>query len=73
MEPTRIERWVSEGGWLVELLLPRTDAGVLAQLIGVLFVSGLLLWRVRRRPELRFFVAACAFFTLSLFALRAAH
>lgn len=72
MEPTRAEEWVSEGGWLVEVLLPRTDAGVLLQLIVVLAVSGLLLWRVGR-SELRFFVAACTFFVLGLFALRAAH
>lgn len=28
-QPTRLERWVGEDGWLVELLLPRADAGVL--------------------------------------------
>jgi hypothetical protein len=46
LEPTRAEEWVSKGGWLVEVLLPRTDAGVAFQLIIVLTVSGLLLWRV---------------------------
>lgn len=71
--PTRAEQWVSEGGLLVEILLPRTDAGVLTQLIIVLTISGLLLWRVRHDRDLRFFVAAISFFVLSLFVLRAAH
>jgi hypothetical protein len=73
MEPTRAEEWLSEGGWLVELLLPRTDAGVAFQLIIVLTVSGLLLWRVWGNKDLRFFLGACTFFLLGLFALRAAH
>jgi hypothetical protein len=73
MEPTRAEEWVSEGGWLVELLLPRTDAGVLFQLVFVLVVSGALLWWVRHHRDARFFVGALTFFVLGLFALRAAH
>lgn len=38
-EPTDAARWVSEGGWPVELLLPRTDAGVgwQAAIVAVLF------------------------------------
>lgn len=71
--PTRAEQWVEEGGWLVEILLPRTDAGVLTQLIVVLSVSGLLLWWLRHDRDLRFLVAAVAFFVLSLFGLRALH
>lgn len=72
-EPTRTEEWISEGGWLVELLLPRTDAGVAVQLAVVLAVSALLLWRVWRHPDLRFFVFSCSVFVLGLFMLRALH
>jgi hypothetical protein len=66
------EQWVSEGGWLVELLLPRTDAGVLAQAVIVLAVLGVLL-----RPALRARVfvlwVGSAMFLAGLFALRASH
>lgn len=72
-EPSRTEEWISEGGWLVEVLLPRTDAGVVAQLVVVLAVSALLVWRVRRHPDLRFFVLSLSFFVLGLFVLRAMH
>lgn len=71
--PSRTEEWISEGSWLVELLLPRTDAGVAAQLALVLVVSALLLWRVRRQPDLRFFVLSCSVFVLGLFMVRALH
>ena len=30
-QPSTLERWVGEGGWLVDLLLPSTDAGVAGQ------------------------------------------
>lgn len=73
MEPSRTEEWISEGGWLVEILLPRTDAGVMVQLIVVLAASALLVWRVRRHSELRFFVVSCSVFVLGLFMLRALH
>ncbi len=66
------EQWVSEGGWLVELLLPRTDAGVLAQALVVLAVLAVLL-----RPALRARVfvlwLGSAMFIAGLFALRASH
>ncbi|MBC7680523.1 MAG: hypothetical protein H7233_16285 [Pseudorhodobacter sp.] len=32
-ELTRLERWVGEGGWSVDLLLPATDAGVAVQAV----------------------------------------
>lgn len=69
----RVNEWISEGGWLVELLLPRTDAGVVAQLAAVVLVAALLLWRVRRHADLRLLVAAVTFFVLGLFSLRAMH
>lgn len=71
-QPTDLERWVSEGGWLVELLLPRTDAGVLAQAaaVAVLFA---LVWRPARRAELLQLWSGAAVFTAGLFMLRAVH
>ena len=58
---------------LVELALPRTDAGVVVQAVIAVVVLGAALWRVRRHPELRTFVIGCATLTLALFGLRALH
>jgi hypothetical protein len=71
-EPTDAERWVSEGGWLVELLLPRTDAGVLAQAAVVTVLFGLLILPARRAALLQLWAGA-AMFTAGLFMLRALH
>lgn len=65
-------QWVSDGGWLVELLLPRTDAGVLVQALVLAGVFGLLLWpAVRYRMLLPW--AGAAVFTAGLLVLRGAH
>lgn len=58
---------------LVELALPRTDAGAFAQaaLVAPVFLLGL--WRVRHNPDLRAFVAGVATLTFAWFALRAMH
>lgn len=71
-QPTDLERWVGEGGWLVELLLPRTDAGVLAQAVAVAVVFALLL-RPARRAQLTQLWIGSATFTAGLFMLRAMH
>ncbi len=71
-QPTELERWVGEGGWLVELLLPRTDAGVLFQAI-VVGVAFALLLRPARRVELMQLWLGGLVFTAGLFMLRAAH
>lgn len=68
-----LAEWVGRGGWLVDVLLPRTDRGVLLQLVVVLGLAGIVLWRVRHDAALRFFVASATFFVLGLFALRASH
>ncbi len=70
--PTDAERWVSEGGWFVELLLPRTDAGVLAQ-AAVVTVAFVLLIRWARRVALLQLWVGGAMFTAGLFMLRAVH
>ncbi len=71
-EPTRLERWISDGGPIVDLLLPRTDAGVLAQALVVLAVFGLLSRRMHRLGLLQLW-AGLFVFTAGLFVLRAAH
>ncbi len=71
-EPTELERRVGEGGWLVELLLPRTDAGVLVQAIVVVIVFAVLLRPARRAALMQLWLGGAAF-TLGLFVLRASH
>ncbi len=71
-QPTNLERWVGEGGWFVELLLPRTDAGVLGQSIVMSIVFGMLLRPARRVQLMQLWVGG-AVFTAGLFMLRAAH
>jgi hypothetical protein len=71
-EPSQLERRVGEGGWLVELLLPRTDAGVLVQAIVVLVVFALL-YRPARRSQLLQLWAGSFPFIAGLFVLRASH
>lgn len=56
-----------------ELLQPRTDAGVLAQVAVVVVVWAYGLWRTRRDRDLRLLVAGLGVFVLGLMALRAAH
>lgn len=70
--PTDLERWVSDGGWLVELLLPRTDAGVLAQAVVVAVLFALLAWPARKAQLLQLWLGGLMF-TAGLFMLRAVH
>lgn len=72
LEPTRFERWVGDGGWLVDLLLPSTDAVVAGQAVLVTAVFGFLL-RPARRAGLTQLWLGGAVFTAGLFMLRAAH
>jgi len=71
-EPTGFEQWVSDGGWLVEVLLPRTDAGVAVQAVLVLAVFALLARPARRAGVLQLWCGGLVF-TASLFALRTVH
>lgn len=57
----------------VDLLLPRTDAGVLAQLSIVLVASGIAIWALRKRPDAALVVIGVTVVTLSLMGLRALH
>ena len=58
---------------VLELLLPRTDAGVAAQLGLLAVVVGLALRAAWHRPELRLLVAGGGLTLLGLLGLRAAH
>lgn len=71
-QPTELERRVGEGGWLVELLLPRTDAGVLVQAVVVLAAFALLFRPARRSGLLQLWVGGFAFIA-GVFVLRASH
>ncbi len=71
-QPTDLERRVGEGGWLVDLLLPSTDAGVLVQAVLVSAFFALLVLPARRAGLLQLW-AGSAVFTAGLFVLRAAH
>ncbi len=71
-QPTELERWVSEGGWLVDLLLPSTDAGVAVQALALTVVFGVL-FRLARRSGLLQLWAGAVVFTAGLFVLRGAH
>lgn len=71
-QPTDLERWVGEGGWFVDLILPSTDAGVLVQAVVVLVVFALLLVPARRLQLVQVWAGGLVF-TAGLFVLRASH
>lgn len=58
---------------MIDLLLPRTDAGVLAQLVGAVLLFGGLALAVRRNRDLLVFVGGLATITAAWFALRTVH
>jgi hypothetical protein len=69
---TRVEEWVSEGGWVVELLLPRTDGGVLVQAAAVVVAFALVLRPAAQRGLLTLWLGV-AVFVAGLFVLRGSH
>lgn len=73
MARVALEGWVQRGGWLVEVMLPRTDAGVAVQLGALGILGGLVLWITRRRPDVRFAVVPALVVVLLLFGVRALH
>lgn len=58
---------------LLDVILPRTDLGVLLQVmvLGVLF--SVFLWRLWPRSEMRLVVIGLGLFTFGLIGLRALH
>ena len=61
------------GGFFRELLLPRTDAGVAAQVVLVAIVGASAFVLARRNREIRTFVLGCVIITYAFFGLRAVH
>lgn len=69
-----VTRRVPAGAGLVdELLQPRTDAGVLAQVVLLVVLVALGVWRTWHEPDLRRLVLGIGVFVLGLMGLRAAH
>lgn len=58
---------------MLDLLLPRTDAGALAQAIAVAALSAVALVAVRRNRDVLWFVAGLTTLTFAWFALRTVH
>jgi hypothetical protein len=58
---------------VVELLLPRTDAGALAQAVTAALVAAGALVAVRHNRDLQWFVGGLASLTFAWFALRTLH
>lgn len=57
----------------MDLLLPRTDAGVLAQVIVATAVFAGLTWRFRRNKDVRIFVIGLWVLTYGAMGVRAIH
>jgi hypothetical protein len=57
----------------VDLVLPRTDAGAIAQAIAAATIYSGLLIVVRRNRDLMWFVGGLAALTIAWFALRIIH
>lgn len=57
------------------LLFPRTDGGVIAQLVLTLLIGGPIVWRLWRRgsSELVWFAGGVVVLLLGLFAVRTVH
>ncbi|MGI8937097.1 MAG: hypothetical protein ACR2JF_02565 [Iamia sp.] len=60
-------------GLIRDLLLPRTDAGVLAQVVGLVVVGVLAAVLVRRSREGLLFVSGVVLLTAGFFGLRMLH
>jgi hypothetical protein len=58
---------------MLDVLLPRTDAGVLTQFIVVITTFTLTVFWLRRQPEWRIFATGLGVLTLGLMAVRAIH
>lgn len=58
---------------MIELLLPRTDAGVFVQVAVVAVVGALAVAATWRNRELRLFAVGCVVLTAGWMALRTVH
>ncbi len=58
---------------MTDLLLPRTDPGVLVQVAVVALATAIAVFALRRRPEWRLLAIGLCLFALGAMALRALH
>lgn len=58
---------------MIELLLPRTDAGVAVQTVLFVVLFGATVWRLWHRPETRLLLVGSGLVLVGLLGLRAAH
>jgi len=58
---------------LLDLALPRTDAGAFVQAAIAVPIFGIAVWRVRHNRDIRTFVVGVATLTFAWFALRTLH
>ena len=59
--------------FLLDFVLPSTDAAAITQAVVFGLIVAAALWFVRRRPEPRIFVIGIGLLGFSLIALRAVH
>lgn len=58
---------------MLDVLLPTTDGGVIAQLVFVLVVWAIALWLLRNRPDSRLLAAGVGLVLVALIGVRALH
>ena len=61
------------GGRMLDVLLPATDGGVIAQLVFVLVVWAIALWLLRNRPDSRLLATGVGLVLVALIGVRALH
>ena len=71
--PRKICRASSVARDVIDLLLPRTDAGVMAQVVGVTLVFAAALFAVRRQAHWRLLTVGLWILTYALVGLRLLH
>ena len=63
----------SDVDFILDILLPSTDKGVVFQFSVVVLLFGLTLWRFWRNPEARFLTVGMGLVSLGFMGLRALH
>ena len=63
----------SDVGFILDILLPSTDKGVVIQFSVVVLLFGLALWRFWRNPEARLLTVGIGLVALGFMGLRALH
>jgi hypothetical protein len=58
---------------VTELLLPRTDGGVVVQFVIVTALFAMALWLVRRKPDARLLVIGLSLTAYGVMGVRALH